>query len=185
MTCIVGIEHEGGVWIGADSASVSGWEKRETALSKVFCVGEFLIGYTTSSRMGQLLQYQLVVPKQNIEGDMAYMVTVFVEAVRECLRNGGFTKIENFREEGGVFLVGYRGNLYTIEGDFQVNRNREGYAAVGAGEACALGSLHTTQYDPSLSPDQKVRLALEAAAAHNVMVTGPFTVRRNKGEEWE
>jgi len=59
MTCIVGIAQEGKVWIGADSAAVSGQDIRATALRKVFRRGQFLIGYTSSFRMGQLPQFHL------------------------------------------------------------------------------------------------------------------------------
>lgn len=51
MTCIVGLEHNGRVYIGADSAGVSGWDLTVRADKKVFRNGSFLFGFTDSFRM--------------------------------------------------------------------------------------------------------------------------------------
>ena len=59
MTCIVGLVDDGKVYMGGDAASVDGYIVRTSALSKVFRNGPFLIGYSTSWRMGQILQYHL------------------------------------------------------------------------------------------------------------------------------
>ena len=104
MTCIVGVEHNRRVYMGGDSAAVAGWDISQTAERKVFMVGDFIIGYTTSFRMGQLLEYELRLPEYDGPPNMGYMVTRFVPAVRACLKDGGFTKVENNREEGGLFL---------------------------------------------------------------------------------
>ena len=84
MTCVVGLVHQNKVYIGADSAAVHSWTRRQTSLAKVFRRGPFLIGYTTSFRMGQLLQHELTVPKQQGDDDVHYLVTQFIEAVRSC-----------------------------------------------------------------------------------------------------
>lgn len=55
MTCVVGLVDKGTVYIGVDSAAVQGWTRRKSRVAKVFHRGPFLIGYTTSFRMGQLL----------------------------------------------------------------------------------------------------------------------------------
>ena len=47
MTCIVGLEHNGAVWIGGDSAGVDnslGIQTRDDR--KVFQIGEAVIGFT-------------------------------------------------------------------------------------------------------------------------------------------
>ncbi len=174
MTCIVGLEHNGDVYVGADSAAVSGWKVRQTRLPKVFRNGSFLIGYTTSFRMGQILQHHLKVrPQKQGEDNASYMVHVFVEAVRECLRDKGFSKVENNREEGGLFLVGYNGTLYDVGNDFQVNSNADGLAAIGGGGDYALGALRVLEHLP---PEQRLRQALEAADYFSGDVCGPFTV---------
>lgn len=174
MTCIVGIVDDGKVFIGGDSASASGWMVRRTALSKVFRLNGFLIGYTSSFRMGQLLQYMLNVPPQKVAvDDMAYMVTVFAEAVRECLKEGGYTKVDNNREEAGTFLVGYKGHLYEICADLQVNEAVDGFDAVGCGCEYALGALMVTR---NVESNVRVAMALEAAAWFSGTVVEPFNI---------
>jgi len=175
MTCVVGLEVDGKVYIGGDSASASGWDIKATRLRKVFKLNGFLIGYTTSFRMGQLLEHQLDIDLQkDTQKDLEYMITTFIEAVRNCLKDGGFAKVENEQETGGQFLVGYRGIVYCIEQDFQVNTSIDGFDAVGCGAHYALGSLWATQ-DLS-NPEERVLKALEVAGHFSNGVCPPYYI---------
>ncbi len=175
MTCVIGLIERGRVYIGADSAAVAGWTRRKTLLEKVFRRGPFLIGYTTSFRMGQLLEHQLQVPKQGErESDMSFMVNRFIEATRTLLKERGFSKVESNNESGGQFLVGYRGRLYSVESDFQVGEMSEGFDAVGSGSEFALGAMSALA---KVSPKRRIRRSLEIAAEFNMGVCGPFVVR--------
>lgn len=184
MTCIVGLVQRGTVYIGADAASVSGWTSRVTKLPKVFRRGPFLIGYTTSFRMGQLLEHALEVPPQVTRGrgvehdDLRYMVTVFAESVRQLLKDRGMAKVEANTESGGQFLVGYRGRLYSVQADFQVNEMADGFDAVGSGAEFALGAMLALKGTP---PVARIRRALEISAHFNMGVCPPFVVRSLKG----
>lgn len=171
MTCIVGIEHDGGVTIGADSAGIAGLSVTIRADTKVFRNGEFVMGFTTSFRMGQLLRYSLVPPTPADWDIDRFMATEFVTAVRDCLREGGYSRIESGAESGGTFLVGIRGRLYRIDEDYQIGRSVDLYDACGCGEEFALGALHA---NGGLEPEDRVRGALEAAAHHSAGVAAPF-----------
>ena len=174
MTCIVGLIDNGKVWIGGDSSAASGWMVRSSDCPKVFRVGEFLIGYTTSFRMGQILQYHLSIEPQNgHQDDFAYMVRNFAEAARSCLKDFGFAKIDNNEERGGVFLVAYRNNLYSIDSDFQVNKMTDGFDAAGCGREFALGALAALA---DLPARERIERALEIAANFSGGVLGPFTI---------
>jgi len=174
MTCIVGVAQDGKAYIGADSASSDGYVVQATMVPKVFRTGQFAIGYTSSFRMGQILQYYLDVQPQDGEAcDLEYMVRRFVPAVRQCLKENGFAKVENNVESGGTFLVGYRGAVYVIDSDFQVNTYRDGFAACGCGEHYALGVLKALE---DLLPDERVMRALEVSAHFSPSVLGPFSV---------
>lgn len=173
MTCIVGIEHDGRVSIGGDSAGLAGWSKTIRADEKVFRVGPYAMGFTTSFRMGQLLRYSLDVPEPDTGDVDRFMATTFVDAVRRTLNEGGYAKTEAGVEQGGVFLVGIHDKLYQIDSDYQFGRSVNGYLAVGCGADLALGSLHTTaQYD--ITPADRALHALEAAAALSGGVAAPF-----------
>lgn len=182
MTAIVGLVHDGDVSMGGDSAGAS-----ETYIAcrvdpKIFRSGEYLIGYTTSFRMGQLLKYSLELPEPPSSGDlMRFMATEFITAVRLCLKNGAWSEVEKSRETGGNFLVGVAGRLFEVEGDFQVTEEVQGYAAVGSGALLALGSMHSTVLS-TYSPSKRIRLALEAAECFNPKVRRPFHILTLEGK---
>lgn len=170
MTCIVGLVDKGNVYIGGDSAGVAGLSVTIRADEKVFSNGPFIMGFTTSFRMGQLLRYKFDPPKQTqSQDDMSYMVTSFIDAARKCFTDNSFGE----KGKGGSFLVGYHGRLYTIDSDFQVGITRDQYDAVGCGSDLALGSLHTTQ---GKKPEARIVASLEAAAHFNAGVAPPFLI---------
>jgi hypothetical protein len=176
MTCIAGIAQGGKVYIGGDSAGVAGTSQLDVrADRKVFLSGDFVMGFTTSFRMGQLIQYAFTPPKRHPDKDvMAYMVTEFVDGLRACLKNGGFASRNSETEAGGTFLVGYCGRLFNIQDDYQVGESAIGYHAVGCGDAYAKGVLFAT---PDQLPEDRIRLALHAAEAHAGGVRGPFHIQ--------
>ena len=174
MTAIVGLVHRGAVHIGGDSAGVGpGWSSTVRADAKVFRTGRYLMGFTDSFRMGQLLRYALdpPVPPTSPTRLEQHMATAFVDAVRACLSKGGWLTRGAGREEGGSFLVGVSGHLFHVQGDFQVAQPADGYAAVGCGQDIALGSLYATA---GQLPGRRIRTALEAAAHFSAGVRGPF-----------
>ena len=174
MTCIVGIAAAGKVTMGGDSAGVGDYDLTLRADRKVFANDGYLVGFTSSFRMGQLLQYALKPPHPEAGADlMRFMATEFVDAVRDCLKAGGYASRNNEAEAGGHFLVGYRGRLFRVEGDYQVGESVYGFDAVGCGQNAALGSLHAT---PKLEPRRRVALALEIAEKCSAGVRAPFHV---------
>jgi len=176
LTCIVGLEHDGKVTIGGDSAGVSGWSLDVRADEKVFKRGVYAFGFTSSFRMGQLLRYAPldIEAKPSLKDLDAYMVTGFVDAVRSCLKAGGYVKTDNGQEEGGTFLVGVKGRLYTVESDFQVAQSTAGFASVGCGAQVALGAMHVLPI--AFDPTDRVTMALRAAERFSAGVRGPFHV---------
>lgn len=174
MTCIVALVQNGTVYMGADSAGASGYNLSVRADTKVFENGPFLIGFTTSFRMGQLLQYAFQPPPHPEElGNHAYMVTTFVDAVRQCFKDGGFSEKQKEAEIGGTFLTAYRGKIYSIQEDYQVGESLDAFNAVGCGADIALGSLYSTMaYDPFT----RLKTALQAAERYSAGVCGPYTI---------
>jgi len=175
LTCIIGLETDNGVIIGGDSGSSDGYDIHVTRLKKVFKQGKFLIGYTSSFRMGQILQYRLEVdPQKKDQNDLEYLATTFIDAVRKCLKEGGYKKVEHEQESGGTFLVGYKKRLYTVDSDFQVNSNSDGFWAIGSGKDFALGCMLMNK---SLSPKKRIKQALKAAGHFSSSVCGPYHVK--------
>jgi ATP-dependent protease HslVU (ClpYQ) peptidase subunit len=174
VTCIVGLRHRGHVYLGGDSAGVAGMSLTVRADEKVFRTGPYVMGFTTSFRMGQLLRYKLEPPAPT-EGLDRFMVTTFVDAVRSCLSDGGWLKKESSKEEGGTFLVGVAGELFAVYSDFQVGRAADEYDAVGCGADLAKGAMHATR---GRAARHRLLGALSAAAHHSGGVVEPFTVVR-------
>lgn len=176
MTCIVGLVHEAEVWLGGDSAGVAGYQIEVRAEPKVFRNGPFLVGFAGSFRMGQLLRYKFKPPKKPAKlDDLEYMATTFVDTARACFREGGFQRVDQAVERGGFFLVGFRGNLYRIDSDYQVGLPYDKLSAIGCGDDIALGAMHALTNE---KPEQRLRRALEISAHLSAGVRAPFTIIR-------
>lgn len=174
MTCIVGLIDNGTVLMGGDSAGVDGLSLVVRRDPKVFQNGGFLIGYTSSFRMGQLLAHAFTPPTPREGQDVfAFMVTDFVDALRTCFKDGGYATRKNDVEEGGTFLVGFRDRLFHIEDDYQVGEAADPFTACGCGQDVALGSLHSTT---GRDPHDRIQMALNAAERFSAGVRGPFVV---------
>lgn len=177
MTCIAALVHDGKIWMAGDSAGVGSSDIEIRKDPKVFQKGPFLIGFTSSFRMGQILQYNLVTTAQPFKkmDDFQYMVSVFVEDVRKCFSKHGFNTSTNGQDAGGSFLVGYRGKIYKIESDYQVGESVDPFNSVGCGSQEALASLYSTQLT-DWPPETRLQIALEAAAYYNTGVRAPFNM---------
>lgn len=176
MTAIVGLVHDGAVWIGADSAGVYGQSIAVRADAKAFTRGPFAFGFTSSFRMGQLIRYTLTTPAIDPDTDLhEYMCRSFVDALRECLKTGGWAEQDKERETGGNFLVGVHGRLFEVFSDYQVGEREEPYTATGCGESFALGAMHATR-ELGWPPERRLLAALAAAERFSIGVQGPFRI---------
>ena len=183
MTCIIGIidREKNIVYIGGDSA---GTDTRTFNLQirkdpKVFVNDKFLIGFTTSFRMGQLMMYNKLVDREQFdnETDYEYLIQEFIPTIKKLFKDEGFSTIKENTEEAGVFLVGYKTKLYVVESSYQVAELYDDYYAIGAGAYYALGSLYTTK-NSDLSPANRIYTAFEAAEYHNACVKAPFNIKK-------
>ena len=174
MTCIVGLVDKGTVYIGADSAGVSGWSLTVRADAKAFRSGPYAIGFTSSFRLGQVLRYAAKLPDPPDDPDdlMRHMVVDFVDAARDSFRTSGWEQKDNGREGCGNFLVGVAGRLFEVQDDFQIKESLDPFAACGAGEEYALGALAVT----SGRPRRRVERCLGVAARFSAAVCDPFVV---------
>lgn len=179
MTCVVGIADGTKVWLGADSCAANDMKSFERADRKLFKLRkDFLIGYTTSFRMGQILEYRFQPPLHDqTRKDFEYLATVFIDEVRKCLSTYGWSWKKDEHEIGGNFLIGYRGEIYEVEADFHIASYPTRLAAVGAGESFALGALDAIErHRFKLTPVQRIRTALQAAARYSPWVRPPFHI---------
>jgi 20S proteasome alpha/beta subunit len=181
MTCIVAIADEGSVYFGGDTLVVGSYYKTSIDDTKVFERENMLFGTCGSVRMRQLLRYCLNIPTYTGGDPLTYLVTDFIDAVRDCFKKGGLAQEEQGREKGGKFLLGFQGELFYIDHEYDIGKPAYHYYAIGSGEELALGSLFSTA-QLGLKPLQRLELALQAAQCHNTDVGSPFTfVTSEKG----
>ena len=128
MTCIAVVTNGKKTVIGGDSAGVGGYSLTVRKDRKVFARQDasgvnWLFGFTSSFRMGELIQFELELP-EIAKGDKKdlykFMVTKFIPKLRNCLSDGGFASKKDNVERGGVFITSLRGRIFTVESDFQV-----------------------------------------------------------------
>lgn len=192
MTAIAGLVHQGRVYIGGDSAASGGTTLMIRKDPKVFTHQQdhyylpdqpdrWVFGYTTSYRMGQILQHAFTPPViRDYENLHGFMCTTFVDAMRDTFKDAGWARVDSGVEETGQFLVGVAGRLFVIDEDYQVGETATGYAAVGCGDDLVLGSLHTTQH-MDMTPRDRLDAALSAASYHSTGVEPPFVYATTHG----
>lgn len=174
MTCIVTCRTKQGVCMGGDAWAGGDYSGFVIANKKVFKSSNgLLVGYTTSFRMGQILEYHVSCDKIVMQDPLHYLIMTYIPAVREAFQLHGYLWVENARESAGQFLVALSGRIFCIDSNFQVLEPDEPYTAIGSGEAYALGALYAT-YKEDTDPMSLCRVALEAAAAFASSVRAPF-----------
>lgn len=166
--------------MGGDSAATNAWLDIWNLTSpKVFRNEDMVIGVSGRNRALQLMQYRLDPPehspKKNIE---KYLTVDFADALRKAFGDAGNRETQHGVEAipESYALVGYRGRLFTVWGDFGWTESSEPYAAIGCGAPYALGALATLQQTTAMAPSDRVRQALAVAAKFSAGVREPFHV---------
>lgn len=194
MTAIIAIVDAHGFTFGADSA-VSCLDGDDTTYSldltdegKLFENGPMIFGYCGSTRMGQLLEYSLTIPrKKRSQTARAFMATTFIDAVRECLKKGGWAgetsgaidDDKEHEERAGNFLVGFQRQLWLVEADYQVLSPSDSYTAIGCGSSLVKGAMYALrEAKAGLTPLKEARIALRAAERYSAAVRRPFQFKQ-------
>lgn len=183
MTCIAAVAGEDGrVYMGGDSAGISDDSVLSLGVgaeTKIWEKDGILFGACGSFRLSQILRWQMNVPQYNPDAEaLDYLTGSLVTAMRESLREHGnlITLEEDSTEmiDGGI-LLGFCGRVFEVYNDFGVGELIHGYGSVGCGAPVAVGALAATE-DYDITPQDRVRLALEAAERHSAGVRGPMTI---------
>lgn len=192
MTCIIGITDPINkvVWMGGDS----GTSCEVVSNPKVFIKStnsvsitngkvpteQVIMGFTSSWRMGQLLQYKCSLPAiLNTDDELYWVVAKLIPHIRKIFKEQGFTKIENNAEEAGTFLLGIRGRLFNIYSNFQAIESKCGYHAIGCGGQIALGAMGMSlRFNLGPEENYKTHIAetLEVVAEHEPLIQPPWTI---------
>jgi ATP-dependent protease HslVU (ClpYQ) peptidase subunit len=211
MTCTVAMIENGVTYIGADSLGSNSVLQTVRDDHKVFKLSsnpDFLLGFAGSYRVGQVAQHSLYIDLEkktlknkinsytsNIGFELfkpdlykvthGFMVNRFVKELQRSLTLAGAAQLFNGTEKyvGGSILVGYKDKIFRIEQDYQVGIPIHNYTAIGSGEAVAKGVLYAIHNTTNFTPEEKIIIALQAAAEFAVGVKGPFYVMNTKNDE--
>jgi ATP-dependent protease HslVU (ClpYQ) peptidase subunit len=178
MTCIVAIETADGVWMGGDRLASDAYQGIELDEAKVFWNGPALIGCCGSIRQAQLMRYVLDVPGASLTWDVnRWVATDLTRAMIEMAEGWRASHVKDGVSRSHNSLLAVRGRIYELQADYSFTRCARHLYAVGSGQEYALGSLYSTAHLP---PEERVRVALEAAAEFSPTVAGPFDVIRQE-----
>jgi len=183
MTCLVGmlVDVDDGteIYIGADRLISTPTSGAILKGSKIFTVGDMIIGYSGSLRYAQILDHGFTPPEFKADDTVErYLVNSFFPDLLVTLTEHQCLLKENeLAGYEGVFLLGIRGRLFKIQSDFSFLEYQDTFCASGAGEDFALGSLATTdQFD--LDPALKISLAIEASTKYSHFVGGEPDIKK-------
>jgi hypothetical protein len=150
MTIVVAVkdEKEGVIYLAADTAGSNGWNTTNLANKKIFEANNIYYGFTTSYRMGQILQYHSEeITRGDEESVVSYLASKLIPMWRRVLKDNGYTTVNNNEESAGTFIVVVGGSIFTVHNDFSFNIDKDDYVAVGCGAVFAKGSLYTNRYN--------------------------------------
>lgn len=156
MTCI--IAHTDGVssFLAGDKLGSNGFTKTVQTEPKVF-EKEFIklhddgltrtkevmaLGYTTSFRMGQLLNYNLNLPEQDASQTFSqYLVLKVIPIIRQMFKEEWGARDASQDVGGGQFIILHNHTIYEVQEDFSVLQPKTRITAVGSGTYHAIAAM--------------------------------------------
>ncbi|MGB9979386.1 hypothetical protein [Methanobacterium sp.] len=184
MTCVIGLIEDGTVYMGADRYS-RGNDYSCSILKKpkIFKKENMLFGIAGYSRIADIIHYCFEIPERKADEDTYhYLCNTFFKTLSKCMEeyghmgdDEGASGILEFR---GTILLGYEGELFEIGCGFEVIQNLKEYHTIGSGLFFASGAMEILKDDKSLSPQQKIKKALEVTSDLANEVAPPFDIIR-------
>jgi len=175
MTCIIGIEDDKAAYLITDSCVTDGWSvSNQLAYSKIATVGDLLIGITGDTRMADVVAWHFEPRIQDAHEVDAHYVSVGVaDAIRQLLKNVGYSEINNNKETTyGTMLIAYHGILYHVSSEYGIMRTQDRLYAIGSGYLVALGAMKALQ--PYLAIPERLQRASEVVSSTISSVSAAF-----------
>ena len=182
MTCIAGLVDGKNVWLAGDRAATGGGLNRILIKNpKIFEKSNIGFGVCGLPKVMDAVQHALDIPSHESGlSAKAYLVKDLVPALRECLLKYDCCIEHNGNQYfQGAMLLAYQGELFELEGNFQLIEHANGFCAVGSGGEPALGSLRSTR--GIASARKRLKMAMETSAENNAGVAPPFDYLLIKG----
>ena len=190
MTIIVALlDSDGVIHMGGDSSASNDTDAIDICGNeKIFHSYSFMYGICGSFRVMNVIRYIFDPPAftwYDNDAPVEYMVKCFVPMLIKVLRsNKTLEKDNNVVSMDATMIVGFQGNLFIVDSDFQVRQlPPENFFAIGSGAEAAKGSLYTSYYN-STDAYESVEYALEASMEFSKSVKAPlkYITSQNKIE---
>jgi hypothetical protein len=169
MTVIVGSTIGNTIYMASDRGASDGDTIISLPRPKITIRDGWIYGTAGSIGTGQLLDIiNLPVP----EGNILYLIRKeIVSDLKEMIEELG----NNDPEHSADFLIGAKGRLFEVTTqDWGVTEIKEG--AVGSGSLFSFGSLYTTSLDTSISIQDRLKIAVNAAITYSPTCQGPVDI---------
>ena len=157
MTCIIALRDKetGTVYLAGDKLGSNGSTKAIYKDPKIFQIGHFYFGYTTSFYMGQLLKYVWKQPCKTMHQDEdEYLFQDVVYSLKKVFTENKFGKDQNGHEpDFGQFIMVYKGRIFKVQDNMSLLES-EDFVSVGCGEHHAAGAVEALVSHANMStPD--------------------------------
>ena len=189
MTCIVWVVANWKVFIGWDTQGTDDEYSKDIRMDeKVFRNGEFIIWFSGSYRVGQILRYCLdftldPTEKEKIEKDfMSYMCCDFVTHVRDSLEKNLYSDAKKDKKVWEMsILIWYKNKLVQICEDFQVWECKNPFDSVWCWVAFAKWILYEKMMNSKLKwwddfIKKQIQQTIEYVSTLSAWVWGDITI---------
>ena len=181
MTCIIAFKDTmNNVFLIGDKCGSNGNTKDICVEPKVFHKNGFMIGYTTSFYMGQLLKHVWEVPEKNDSEGVDYYLH---NTIRKSLIN--MFKINNFGEHEngyniGDFILIYDSRIFTVYADMQIFEHKY-LSSVGCGDVAARAAIEAyLNSGVSIQPEDMLTSTMEIVSNICCGVSKDYDIIDNK-----
>lgn len=147
MTLIVGVDFTLGknkyLYMAGDKCGSDGFVKEIFIKPKIFRRNELAFGYTTSFRMGQILEFTKISKDLPNWSEESNVYTSFVDWAKTAMKDGGYLEDDKGVVSGGNFIFYNGKSLFEVQKDFSILVPEDGLFAVGSGEYHAKAVMRT------------------------------------------
>lgn len=182
MTCVVGLERKGEVWLASDSFLGTDTAIGLTSGPKWFHLQDMTIGWAGDLRSAQVINHGLKLrSKRKKEDPTEYLVSIVARKFRDSLRDAGvvFKTTDGTESTNVEFLIVLEGRLFQMWGDCSVIHCSRGMGAIGLGGPYALGALSALLPLPlDVTPEKTLDRVLRLSQTLSPGVNGPFYVSK-------
>ena len=174
MTCIIALRDKdtGCVYLAGDKLGSNGNTKAIFKDPKIFQIGHFYFGYTTSFYMGQLLKYTWTQPCKTMhQEDDEYIFREVVPSLRKLFVDNKFGKDQRDHEpDFGQFIMVYKGRIFSVQDNLSL-LECDDFASVGCGEFHAAGAVDALVNHSSLCTPDILKEAIRITSKYSCGVS--------------